>query len=429
MKKALETKSDILPNSLIADKESTIPIDEDVKWTIFTFFNTYDERIDEFKYHSKSENKLNFQLMRRFIFTAYNNLVELDQTISRGKVYKINRDILKMQSIFNELNLFVSKPISLSYDRLFLRKQKSYIEIKEYAEFMIVKMELAKSRANALKSSMNSISLKLKELNPKSKAYEELESQYKKNNGEYVDNLHEISQIKDKREILLQKIKDFEMSNLELFTAEFYVVLNSTIADMNEILDGLAYEFDTILWQEARNSEIIRKFFAEAKIQGSFSSKTFLKYYLKSVDEEQARETNRSLFELLNYLESVSTKHIHIVTNDSDEAQRLRYSIEGIDKDYIVSSSISSDRVFVEYQRRKINLLIIDYMLKNDRCATFLKSLWGRFSETKKEMKVIVRFENPLFEEIDEVGFLGVESFIRTSISTDEFIDKIKSVL
>ncbi len=427
-----EKKSDSSLNiidRLTQNSYEVIPVDEDVKWCVFSFFNAYDEKIDEYKHHAKSEKKLNYQLMKRFIFTAYNNLVELDQTISRGKVFKPYKDIKNVYNIYSELNLFVSKPISLSFEKLFLRKQKTYIEIKDNAELMIAKMELSKARAEALKSSMNTLEGEMKMLSQKSENFLELEKLYKKKNGEYVDNLHEISLIKDKREVLLNKIKSFEMQNLEIFSSEFYEILNKTVDSINEILDGLAFEFDTLLWEEARNSEVIKKFFAEAKIQGSFSSKTFLKYYLNSIDEEQSKGQNSELFDLLKYLESVSTRHIFILGNDSDEIQSLRYAIESIDKDYIVSSSISSDRVIIEHKRRNINLLMVNYSLKGIKCLDFLKDLWHSCPETKEEISVLVVFDNPSFEQVDELGFLGVEYYMRRHNNIEEYIEKVKSII
>lgn len=414
---------------LLESNYENIPVDEDVKWCVFSFFNAFDEKMDEFKHHAKSEKRLNYQLMKRFIFTAYNNLVELDQAISRGKVYKPNRDMRMMQGIYNELQLFSAKPIAVSYERLFLRKQKSYLEVKESVDLMLAKMEMAKSRATSLKAQMNRYQDHMKLLDGKSDEFLAMEKEYKKCNGQYVDNLHLISVIKEQREVLQNKIKQFEIENLEIFSAEFYDILNRTVDSMNEILDGLAYEFDTLLWEEARNSDVIRKFFAESKIQGSFSSKTFLKYYLKSVDEEQARGHNKELFNLLSYLESVSTKHIFILGSDSDETQGLRYAVESIDKDYIVTSAISSDRVFVEHQRRDINLLILEYRLKGTTCREFLNELWKRFPETKNEMAILILFDHATFDEVDEMGFAGVNYFLHKSRIFDEIGEKIRTII
>jgi len=130
------------------------------------------------------------------------------------------------------------------------------------------------------------------------------------------------------------------------------------------ILNARAYEFDYVLWSNAKESPYIRKFFTECKIEGSYCSKTFLNYYLKSLDKDKLSEENQKLVELLRYLEDNFTKRIVVLAKDLDFAEYLKILVEKIDKDISVVASTSPVDMINYAKKHIVDTVILELDLR-----------------------------------------------------------------
>ena len=125
---------------------------------------------------------------------------------------------------------------------------------------------------------------KERESNPKNAA---LESKYKRYNGMYVDVLHRMASLRDENVMLLRELKAFEQTHFSSFVSEFTRFSTERKEQILRLLDGYAYYFDKKMWDLAESSKSIHEFFRKANVQDEFSSKTYLKYYLKGLHENQ----------------------------------------------------------------------------------------------------------------------------------------------
>jgi hypothetical protein len=53
---------------------------------------------------------------------------------------------------------------------------------------------------------------------------------------------------------------------------------------LREIIQTKSYYLDKLLWELAADSQTIAKFFRQARIEGDYSTKTFISYYLRNID-------------------------------------------------------------------------------------------------------------------------------------------------
>ena len=99
-----------------------------------------------------------------------------------------------------------------------------------------------------------------------------------------------------------------------LYTKKYYrdferelSILKVKYKDMiSGILNYKAYDLDVSIWKNASKSRMIQEFFKDAGIKGGYSTKTFLHYYLGTLDKSKIKDEQEELFKLLEYLEKTS---------------------------------------------------------------------------------------------------------------------------
>ncbi len=97
----------------------------------------------------------------------------------------------------------------------------------------------------------------------------------------YVDLLNFIGNQKDALVSENARMKRFREEHLTAFGSVYTPMTNDIKSRFLALLDTKAYDFDTTLWSRAKFSHNVKHFFSNSRIEGSFSSKTFLRYFLR----------------------------------------------------------------------------------------------------------------------------------------------------
>lgn len=415
--------------SLIKSKVEEIPIDVHVLECITIFLNRFYAKVAHFSSLSTQTGKIEYLLIKRFLFTAYNNLVEMDLTISQGRVKEPYKNLIEAEELYGKLTKISGKPISEIYSRVFLSQQKSYALINKDVEQKKSELSALDTLVKNLHNELQLLKSELKNLDKKDPEYEEKEADFKRKNTSYTDSIHLAANIRENLEFAHGKIIEFRSQHLAEFDRIFNDESDTLKKEILELLDSLSYLFDQILWEEARESTIVKKFFKNAKIEGSFSSKTYLQYFLKNIGNNTKNEEHKKLRDLLSYLERTASKHIFLLGKNIDELTDLRQKIESLDKDYSVIASADIDKLEVEYTRKPFNLLVLDDDVRCDDYIALIKNFWKKFRESKKNVPILIRFEDPTYDEITNAGVNGIRYFMYKRSTEEELREKIREIL
>lgn len=248
-----------------------------------------------------TENTLDYFRMKRFMFTAFNNLIELDASIYDQNVSTLYEQINEAQSQYDKYKKTYLYP-KLAFNNIFL-KYTNHQKAQRRLELNLSEMGDLKATLEPLEEKIKAKVKKLSSLDKKSEECEDLALSIKKDRRVYVDTIDKIGTIREENELLIPIIEEYYDLFYEEFVDKFDLTCRESLNFLQERLNALAFVFDKFMWAKARKSKIVQNFFKESGIHEDYSSLTYLKYYLKALDSEKLSNDHKELFELKEYLE------------------------------------------------------------------------------------------------------------------------------
>jgi len=372
---------DELPNtSSFLDKverPSFIPIDKNVDTTVREYFFGIDKNIQERTSFQTSKMRLDFLRIRRFLFTTYNNLTELDTTFITPEIKKIRDDLIQMSRVYDDYKVKTTYP-DVAFDNIFLSQQSEYVQIRKESELTMSEIQKMRHSEQYLSRDIEEREEVLKTVLRSSYQYTRLEEEFRVIKGEYVDAVHMIAVLEGQYRIDLALLSDFEKKYKDDFFDKFAVASKKYRKQILFILDAQAFAFDAQLWRQAKKSKVIKRFFQEAHIEGDYSAKLYLKYYLNSLDPQKVSKEQSDLFELLKYLESVEHKTAMAVFKDIDDALRIKFLISKLPFDMEVETFVDEKKALIWAEQNSYNLILVGDVLSSMYGSKFLEKLYRR---------------------------------------------------
>ncbi len=330
------TKS--LFNELNNIGEIVIPTNLSIKTTVSLnkciedFFDKYKNIAQKYKYLLDEKKSIPFKKVKRFLFTAYNNLVEIDPQINDKHLKEVKTILNDIDYNYDSLTQISKNPIYTNLEKIVLNKQENYVITKKrFEKNKELSVETTKN-ANLLEPKIEKLSNSLKNLSQKSPQYKEIEEKLKILKRKYVDLIDFAQTLKEENSKIIDSIKEFENFYKDLFEKFFKKESKIILKILENELNKAAYKFDTLLWENAKKSQTIQHFFNEAKIEGSYSTKTFMKYYLKSLNNNKINDKDKELLEVFEELKSLS-KNIVIYDANRNRAREFATYAENLDHD------------------------------------------------------------------------------------------------
>lgn len=228
-----------------------------------------------------SEPDIDFIKLIRFIETAINNLKELEQSFLDGLTGKLYSNVSKLYEYmcdFEKANL-VGKII---YTRDFLSTLKPYTELTSEVE----KTETLASRYDGVAAHTQA---EIDEMGSSKK--EEDIKKLKELKRRNVDAIYNSGVQKEKLVVYKRKLLELQ----ELCEAHFFDVFEARkkfyVESLRLIVNTKIYYLNAILWNRAKRSNSIKKFFYEAGIKAEIGLKAYIQYYLKGVDVSKTKNS------------------------------------------------------------------------------------------------------------------------------------------
>ncbi|MCI6312693.1 MAG: hypothetical protein MR591_02755 [Helicobacter sp.] len=389
-----------------------IPVTKSAQECITEFFERENIILQNYKDFMENHPRLDFLRSQRFILTAYNDLCEMDGTLANPALKKLRQEIL---ALYKEFENYVKKTeysLEYSFEKIFLNRQSAYLKAQNLIEATKSSLNNAQAQVRPLSKELEESEFALKNSSNKhSKDFQELEKDVKAMRKRYVDLVNFIAVQKDLLVKTTDRLKNFRQQHLQEFSEVFTPMKQDIKEHFIMLLDTKAYDLDSVLWQRAKRSEVIKRFFRDAGIEGGYSSKTFLHYFLRGLDKSKLSPRSKELFNLLRYLEEVSKRNILIIRESSADLHRDKQIIEKVDSCLSIATEQKMIPAFNELCANKYDIVVMDWRNENVSALDFIR----KFKITKKDAKIEFIILMPESKDSDFVlkaRDLGVQFFV-----------------
>ena len=353
------------------EKKKAVKTTLNIPKSISKYFDIINDNISQRASYKKVPGRLDYLVVRRFLWTTFNNLNEIDLEIFTPDIKALSKDLKSMTSIYDDFINKTKFPV-LAYAEVFLACQTEYLNVKDDTQKMI-------DRLNQLRASEEQLgkvlAQKKEELKKKMKSPEfpELKREYKVLNGTYVDMIHMMGELDERYKHDIELVNNFEKK----FKSEFYKLFDDEAKkykdNIVEILSAQAFLLDSKLWNQAKSSKAIKNHFNKAGVRGDLNTKTYLKYYLDTLDGNKTGSETQKLFELFDYLAEIHKEYIMVLVNSAQDAMEYESDIKKIDRTYNVKAFIDEKLALQWAIKNNIKVLVIEDKLTKIQLPTFFK--------------------------------------------------------
>jgi hypothetical protein len=364
-------------------KIDKIRLSVSVKVCVEQYFRQIENDIDKRTGYKNAKHRLDFLRMRRFLFTMYNNLTELDMHFITPRIKMMRDDLLKMSQVYDDYKSKATYP-EIAFENIFLNRQEEYVMVREIAQNAFEKLGNLREAEGRLSEILEEKEEILERTLRMSTQFERLDEEHKELKTDYVDTVHMMATLDEEYHHSLELMMEFEQSYKDDFFELFKEASSRYKDQILGILDAQAFLFDEQLWMQAQRSKVIQNFFQESHIQGEYCSKTFLKYYLNSLDKDKVSQEQKELFKLYDYLDSLKHDVVVVIVNDMDKAFYFKSLFAKIAMALEFHVYIESKKAFSWMQKHPVNILIVDKKLDNITADNFVRQFKEKIGSRAK---------------------------------------------
>ena len=400
---------------------SSIRLTIGVEAAVHDYFDSIEKNIKERTRYRKVAGRLDFLRIRRFLFTTYNNLTELDVHFITPEIKAMRDDLLQMSQVYDDYKLKVTYP-DVAFDKVFLSRQNDYVAIQKDAKSSFDELQRLHISEQVLSTTIEEKDEVLKRTLRSSIQFERLDEEIKELKGKYVDAVHMIASLDNRYKEDARLMQEFEQEHRGDFLESFTEASKRYRQQILYILDAQAFLFDEQLWLQAKKSKVIKRFFQEAHIEGEYCAKTYLKYYLNTLDPEIISAEQQELFDLYDYLESLTRDALVILVQDIDDALRVKYLVSQSGSTIKTESFVDERKALSWAIKNQAGKFIIEDRLQNMSYMKFL-------NEYRK--RVLLQPEVLLLSNEDESKLTdpAIVTVVRKGFSNSEMSEEIDYLL
>ncbi len=395
------------------------------------FFKRENDILSGYNDFVQSHFRIDFLRMRRFLLTAYNDLCAMDHLIQNDRLSMLKTEILMLFKDFEEFIKKAKHAPEYAFEQIFLERQSEYLKVARDLEETQKLLANAKSQVQILSNELDSKERELNALglssNRKSHEYLSLEKEVKSLRARYVDLIQFVATRQEYIKKQIERMKKFKDAHFQGFMDTYKPMLKGIKEHFVTLLDCKAYDLDTDLWDRAKQSQIIKKFFRDARIEGGFCSKTFLRYFLRGLDKGKLSEQSKKLFDLLDYLEEVGKKNVLVLRSSLSDAQLCGEIIKQIDSSLNITIDIDPKNALKTLISKPQDIVVMDEEIYGIKAYDFVTQA-KKFPYKKPITFCVIVKEIPDYDATQQAKAIGIERFIREH-DTDGLFDSVRMVL
>lgn len=397
--------------------------------SIDLFFKRFNDELRK-AHQKKVKKKMDFAIMKTFLYTAYNNFNDFDPKFDDTELKLAKRNLEKAMKLKRDLERKLASSLEDNYELIYLNQQAEYVHMKNEYEEAIRKIQKYRDSLALLSRQIEEFKEDLKTLNKQGEEYAEVNKQLKEINKKHVDRVHHIAELKQTIDSLDDQLEAYKARFFDEFKRVFFSKTDQIKDDITESLNFAAYAFDKEIWRRAKQSRPVRDFFAESKVTGLFSSKTYLEYYSGSIDGAITSNQNKKILKYLSDLNRENKINIAIIGDDFDAIKGQKIVIEKIDRSIHVHGFIDCEKALKQHKNTSFDLIIVYETV-------------GR----KKGIEIIQKFKDTYREDILDTEFCinmpdkqrpksyyeaqkkGIHYFIHAEMNSTDLTKKMLEIL
>jgi hypothetical protein len=399
-----------------------------IKESILEYFSYARSALGAFQNYSKRHREIDFLKMRRFLNTTYKTMNEIDSDFMADRLSKLHKNVQTMAKIYDDF-LNKSRGSAHSFETIFLQRQEDYVKYEALLTHNADEITVLREQADQFKKSVAEAKDRLKRSPKFLSHYSEKEENLKRLKRRENAVIVRLGHIIEENLIISELIRDFRDFYEDEFIVMFGKYTQNLKPELLSILNAMAFEFDVELWLKARESAVIQNYFKNAYAGDVISSKTYLTYYLKSLDPNKLNEEHKELQKLLDYLNETTPLHCVLYMPAAEDLERFSSALDA-DNNGIVIHGFSSAKVALEEAfKTRIDILILDLESQGDILENFLELYHKHSMKLKKQAKIVL-----IATEVNELAInraekLGADSLIEREVDTVEIIDIVYDLI
>jgi Leucine-rich repeat (LRR) protein len=403
----------------------TVPVSQCIKDFFADLQDIVDEKYEVPEEGSESSRTLDYQRMKRFLTTAYHHLTDRDPDFTDEKFNGLKLELANLGN--SQVTLAsMSKHPQTKFEKVFLSRQPEFISIQKKFVTNQKSIDSFSINIRSLEHTIREKEKMMKKMKVGSEEYNYMEMTLKNTKRKYADLLDTVANLKEINRHIRELKDKFVKEHFQPFMDQFDEKAKDLNGKMKFIVNRAAYEFDTYMWQKARKSSSIKQFFLEAQIDGTFSSKTFLKYFINTLDLGKLNSANQDLVKLLRYLESIETKSIMIINEKSSVLTMLSYIANGINKDYRVVSVQTPIDFYNRVKKENPDIVIIDTDIRQFGLEEFVNDVRDKAPKDVTVCLTSEKFTKPLIAKAKK---LNIKHLIYLNSTESEIQKKLKDII
>lgn len=363
---------------LLNDSSSTlkllnkkISLSSDILTSMNTYLDYITKQIRKREGYKKVDGRLDYNLCSRFLWTTYNNLMDIDRHIITFRIKSISDDLKLMGQLKEDFYKKTTYPLT-AFEDIFLSSQTEYRAVKNLTQQTVEKLNFLHNKEHAIDTQKKICQQNIDKCIDKEKL-RSLNRELRILNGTYVDIVHMMAKLKEIHKINTKRLLEFENTYKEDFFKVFKAQTKRYQSGMLNILNAQAYLLDFLLWKEAKTSNAILKHFKSLDIDMELNTKTYLKYYLSTLDEGKSSKLAKELFSLYKHLEEIQKEYILVIVSSAHDAMEYESSIKQAYKNYAVKSFINELQCIKWASANTVKAIIIEEVLQTTNAKRFLE--------------------------------------------------------
>lgn len=338
--------------------------------TMKKYFNELQFKIVEREGYKKVNGRLDFDLAKRFLWTTYYNLIEIDPDILTPRIKSIGDDLKMMGQVKDNFDQRIRYPLS-AFEDIFLSSQSEYQLVKKMTKESIERLAFLRSKEEKIaqdrKKKQQEIDIEVDREKKLS-----LTQELKVLNGTYVDIVHMFARLQEISQLNTKRLQEFENSYKEDFFKKFRNESKKYHKNIVEVLNAQAYLLDSLLWKAAKVSEAVVSHFKTVDIDIELNTMTYLKYYLSTLDESKVSKSTQELFKYYDYLSEIHKDCLLILSSSAQDAMEYTSYIQKKEPHLVVKSFISELESLKWAMQNSVKVIVIEDRLVSTTAKQYL---------------------------------------------------------